>query len=207
MMNCYHFTADTLRNGDPIPPIGQWLEYTGEIVPCKLGLHASTHPFDALTYAPGNTLHRVKLDGELQSHGDPIDKWVGRRRKIIATINAEPLLHEFARWCASSVLHLWDAPQVVRDYLETGDEAIRAVAWDAARAVARDAAWAAAWDAARAAAWAAAWDAAWAAAWDAAWAAAWAAARAAAWSAARDAQRDHFAALVEAAFARQGEMK
>ena len=177
MMLAYHFTGDKLRNGDPVPPIGEWLEYAGKIVPCTSGLHASEHPFDALIYAPGNLLHRVELDGELQPHGYPIDKWVGRRRKIIATINAEPLLHEFARWCASSVLHLWDAPQVVREYLATGDESLRAAAGEAA------------WEAARVAAWAAA------------GAVAREAARAAAGDAAGAAQRDHFAAMVEAAFA------
>jgi hypothetical protein len=152
----------------------------------------------------------MELDGELVSHGESIDKWVGRRRKILATIDAEPLLREFARWCASQVLHLWDAPQVVHDYLATGDESLRDAAWVAAWEAAWEAAWAAEWAApaaggARAAAQAAARDAAWAAAW-AARDAAWAAARAAR-DAARDAQRDHFAAMVEAAFADQGETK
>lgn len=30
----------------------------------------------------------------------------------------------FARWCALECLHLWDAPEVVRDYLETGNPEI-----------------------------------------------------------------------------------
>ena len=85
----------------------------------------------------------------------------------------------FARECASDVLHLWDAPQVVKDYLATGDESIRAAARDAAGAVARAAAWSAAGSAA--------WSAAGAAAGSAAWAAVGSAARSAAWSAARDA--------------------
>lgn len=29
----------------------------------------------------------------------------------------------YARWCARAVLHLWDAPEVVRAWLDTGDEA------------------------------------------------------------------------------------
>ena len=65
----------------------------------------------------------------------------------------------FARWCALGVIHLWPAPQVVRDYLSGGGESLRAAAgtaaWDAARdaagAAARDAAWDAARDAAGAA--------------------------------------------------------
>ena len=37
----------------------------------------------------------------------------------------------FARWCADQVLHLWGAPDVVREYLRTGDASLR-VAWYAA---------------------------------------------------------------------------
>jgi len=142
-MTGYHFTGNTLRNGKPIPPTGEWLIHDGPIVPCRFGLHASEHPLDALAYAPGNLLHRVELEGDLQSHGEPIDKWVGRQRKIVATIDAEPLLGEFARWCALQVIHLWEASPVVREYLETGNKSMRATAEAAARA--------AAWDASRAA--------------------------------------------------------
>ena len=148
----YHFTGNTLRNGEPIPKPGEWLVHTGPIVPCSSGLHASERVLDALQYAPGPTLHKVILEGELQSHGDPIDKYVGRRRKILASIDATNLLRDFARWCALSVIDKWNAPDVVRKYLTTGDEKLRDAAWDAARYAARAAAGAAAWDAARAAA-------------------------------------------------------
>jgi hypothetical protein len=93
---------------------------------------------------------------------------------------------------AMMVADLWDMPVLVREYLTTQNEELRAAAWAAARDAARDAAWAAARAAAWAAAGAAARDAAWAAAWDAAGAAArdaaGAAARDAAGAAARDAQ-------------------
>ena len=112
------------------------------------------------------------MRGEIQNHGK--DKIVGRERRILKTINAEKLLRDFARWNALQVLPLWpNAPEVVVQFLKTGDESLRAAARDAATAAARDAA--------RDAAWAAAW-----AAEDAAWAAATAAARDAAWAAARD---------------------
>jgi hypothetical protein len=188
----YHFHNGKLRDGRPVPAIGQWLEHCGEIIPCQSGLHASLHPFDALTCSPGAILCKVEVEDYIE-HGN--GKIVGRRRKILQQVDATALLQQFARDCASMVLHLWDAPEIVKQYLATGDESIRAAAW----AAARDAAWAAAWAAARDAAWAAAWaaarDAAWAAARDAArdaaWAAerdaAWAAERAAAWAAARDA--------------------
>ena len=195
-MTGYHFTADTLRDGMSIPPVGEWLEHDGPIEPCVRGLHASEHPFDALMYAPGNSLHKVELDGDIKAHGEPIDKWVGRRRKIVASINAETVLRDFARWCALQVIDLWNAPPIVREYLETGDDTIRAAARAAAWAAAGDTAWAAAGETA--------WDAAWAAVGDTAWAAARAAARAvardAARAAARDAQRDKFLAMIEEAF-------
>jgi hypothetical protein len=212
-MRAYHFTTDTLRDGRPIPAVGEWLKHDGEIDPCVSGLHASEHPFDALRYAPGLLLHLVELEGDLKSHGNPVDKWVGRRRKIISTINAEELLWEYARWCALQVIHLWNAPPVVREYLETGEKSLRKEAcgaayfaavevavWTAARAAAR-----AAYRAAEEYALWAAYDAANEAAyWDAARAAYWAAAEAAYWAAQADNNpskyRDKFQKMVDEAF-------
>ena len=105
----YHFTGDKLRNGADIPAIGTWLKFSGAIIPCQSGLHMSEHPFDALKYAPGNILHKVELGGRLVSHCETksiINKWCGSKRKIIATINAEKLLRDFARWNALQVIHL-----------------------------------------------------------------------------------------------------
>ena len=225
MMRAWHFVGPRLYDGRPVPVDGEWLVHEGPLALCESGLHASEHPFDALTHAAGSTLCEVEIDGELLRD---TNKLVATRRRIIRRIDATPLLLDFSRWCALQVVHLWDAPLVVREYLETGRQEIRDAAWDAAWAAARDAAWdaaraaawaaawaaarAAAWAAARAAAWAAAWaaagDAAWAAAWaaagDAAWdaarAAAWAAAGDAAWDAAWDAQRERFATMVQTAF-------
>ena len=111
---------------------------------------------------------------------------------IVARFDATEPLRSFARQCALDVIHLWDAPAVVRQYLETGDESLRDAARYAARAAAWDAARDAAWDAARDAAWAAAWDAARAAAWDAAW------------DAARASQKTKFAEMVNAKFKEMG---
>jgi len=118
----------------------------------------SERPFQALQYAPGSTICRVELDGELVPHDEPIDKWVGRRRRIIGRADATAMLRRFAADQALSVSHLWDMPPVVRDYLETLDALMLVAAGDAASAAARDAASTAA-DAARTATWAAAWDA------------------------------------------------
>ena len=129
----YHFTKDTLRDGRPVPPVGQWLAHTGPLVPCECGLHASEHPFDALTFAPGSRLHLVELDGEILPHGG--NKVVSRWRKIVKSIDAEPLLRKFARRVALDVIHLWpDAPPVVVEYLKTGDESLRESAESAASA-------------------------------------------------------------------------
>ena len=224
-VTAYHFVGATLRDGRPIPPDGEWLEHDGKVEMCNSGLHASRHPLDTLQFAPGSTLCLVECEDIVTEHDD---KLVCRRRRIVARIDATDLLWRAAREYAQAVLHLWDAPQVVKDFLASGDESLRGAARAAARGAARgaasaaamDAAWAAAmdaaWAAARAAARAAAWDAAWAAAmdaamdaaWDAAraaaraaaWDAAWAAAWDAAWDAARGAQRTIFQRLVDEAF-------
>jgi len=192
-MKAYHFTSDTLRDGSPIPAIGEELVFSGRIEICVSGLHASKHPFDALAYAPGNLLHLVDCRDIREEQKD---KFVCSSRTILKTIDSTKILQEFSRKCALEVIHLWDCPSVVREYLETGREEIReaawAASWDAARA-ARDAAGNAAGNAA---AWAAAWAAAGDAAWDAAWAA-WAAAEdAASWDAAEEKQRILFLSLL-----------
>ena len=158
---------------------------------CESGLHASVRLIDALQYATSDVVWRVQLGGTIV-HGN--DKCAATERKYIHRIDIEAELFQFSRWSALQVIHLWDAPAVVREFLETGNDALRAAARDAARAAAWDSARASARDAARDAARAAARDAARAAAWDsaraAARAAAWDSARAAAWNAARAAARD-----------------
>ena len=197
MIRAYHFVGDMLRDGRPVPPVGEWLVHDGPMVMCESGLHASRHPFDALTYAPGPILCLVDCD---EIDAEENDKLVCRRRRIVARFDATTMLRTFARRCALDVIHLWKAPQVVRDYLTTGDESLRAAALaaeDEARAAedearaAEDEAWAAGADT-RNAARGAAWDAARGAAWDAAW------------DAARNAQRERFARLVADEFARMG---
>ena len=146
-VRAWHFTGPTLRDGRPIPESGVWLVHAGPIVPCESGLHGSERLLDALAYAPGDYLHRTTHRGDITPHGNPPDKFVARERRIDWTLDeaaTERVLREFSRWCALQVIHLWDAPEVVREYLESGDESLR----DAARA----AAWAAAWAAAGAAA-------------------------------------------------------
>ncbi len=166
----WHFCSDTLRDGSPIPDDGVTLRHDSDLIMCQTGLHASVNIMDALKYAPGHTICRVRVEGrEEQGHDD---KLVCRSRTILWRIDGEQILRDFARWCALQVVHLWDAPAVAKKYLETGKKELRDAAWAAAGAAAGAAAQAAARDAARdaargAAAQAAAWDAARAAARDA----------------------------------------
>jgi hypothetical protein len=151
----WHFVGDRLRNGDPVPKDGVLLRIEPPIEMCKRGLHASRRPFDALQYAPGNTLCLVEVGGEI-IEGD--DKLVCTERKIIVRMDAEPLLRYFARMQALSVTHLWDTPDVVFEYLMTGAEPIRSAAYSAAYSAAKSAAYSAAYFAAYFAAYSAAKD-------------------------------------------------
>lgn len=118
----WHFTSQTLRDGRPIPPVGEWLRHKGRVVLCKCGLHMSRRIIDALQYAPGPFIHRVEGRGVVQ---ETEDKLVCRKRRILRSVDGEAMLLQFARECAMSVLHLWNAPDVVRQYLETRDEALK----------------------------------------------------------------------------------
>lgn len=182
----YHFTGPKLRDGSPIPQIGHKLVFPGKPTMCERGLHFSLHPFDALKYAPGPFLHRVRIGGIVE-HGE--DKGVCTERTILASVDATSMLRKFACEEALSVLPS-NAPDIVRRYLQTQDESLRDAAWAAVWGAGWDAVWDAARAAARDAVWGAVWDAAWAAVWDAAQGAAWAAARDAEWDAAQAAARD-----------------
>ena len=155
-----------LANGDGRKiKVGSTHKIKGEIIPCQRGLHLSPKPLNALQYAPGPIIYRVKGGGIIKAHGAPVDKYACSERTYIAGgIDASAMLWKFARLCALDVIHLWDAPDIVMKYLKTGDEKHRDAARAAARGAARYAA--AARDAARAAAWAAAWAAARGAAWE-----------------------------------------
>jgi hypothetical protein len=161
------------------------LVFDGPPILCEQGLHASLEPFQALRYAPGSNLHLVECGGMVIQCED---KLVCTERTIIVSMNAEPLLRYFARMQALSVVHMWDAPDVVLDFL-MGDDA----AWSAAESAARSAAWSAARSAAG--------SATWSAAESAAWSAAESAAESAAGSAAGSAAEQMFNELVYDAFA------
>jgi hypothetical protein len=199
-MKAWHFVGAKLRDGRPVPKDGVKLVHPGPPKICQSGLHASLRPWDALQYAPGSTLCLVECGGTVRHQAD---KLVCTERTILVRMDATLLLREFARMQALSLVHLWEPPAVVLDYLMGDDaarDAARDAAWDAAMDAAGEAAWDAAREAAREAAWEAALEAAWAAARAAAWEAARAAARAAAWEAAWAAAGDAFDHMVHDAF-------
>ena len=141
-----------------------------------------------LTWAPEGDDEPISLLDILDRNGADDAIWALR-----ACDGADDIARWLARWAAVTVNHRWDAPDIVVQYLRTGDETIRAAAGAAAgaaeSAAARAACWAAAGAASRAAAGAAYWSASSAADWSAARAAdraaCWAADRAAARAAAR----------------------
>ena len=104
------------------------------------------------------SLRRLKITLNDSSWSSNAARSEGMRRLAIAQLGSKDVLDEalFARKCALSVSHLWKMPDIVRQYLETGDESIRLVARDAADAAYLTAAAAAAAARARAAAAAAA---------------------------------------------------
>lgn len=202
-IGAWHFCGNKLRDGSPVPADGEWLKHTGAVVIRQSGLHASKRIIDALQYAPGSTVCRVSCRDVVLEHDD---KFVCTERRIDWRVeNADDILRAFAREAALSVIHLWNAPDVVRDYLETGNEELRDAACDVARATAMADVMAAPRDAARATSRAAARDAAraasratdWVTSRDAARAAARAASKATDWATSRDAAVTDFNAQLE----------
>ena len=130
-MLAWHFSAadKKLGNGDGRLIVkGLTLKVDCEPVLCSIGLHASVKALDALKYAPGHYLWRVKLGGTIV-RGD--DKCVATERTALWGFDATNMLRHFARLCALDVVHLWDCPDVVKRFLESGDENLREAARDA----------------------------------------------------------------------------
>jgi len=198
IVKAWHFCGKKLRDGRDIPADGEWIVHDGpKVIMCESGLHASRRVIDALQYAPGSTVCRVSCKRIVEEEKN--DKLVCWERRIDWRIeNADDVLRAFARKTALSVIDLWDAPAIVREYLETGNEALRMTAKEAAWSAARRTTNAVASCAARAAG-AVAWNATLDAGWDAALAAARSAASAAAWESVSAAERDAASAAMIAA--------
>ncbi|HEX3961606.1 MAG TPA: hypothetical protein VHZ03_34105 [Trebonia sp.] len=161
---------------------------------CRRGLHGCRTAMQALHYASGDVICRVRLSGEIREDND---KLAASRREVLWLADAGAALHRFAVWCAEASLarmetrvtvdpRLREALAVKLRWVEgLASEDDLAVAWAAAREVDRDAAKAPAWMEAIDAPWEAARSAAWLSAWDIAWIDTGAAVRGAAWNAAK----------------------
>lgn len=120
----YHFTNNRLRDGRPLPKKDVWLKHQGAVTLCVSGFHMSVHPADALRFATGkHLLHRVELRGDL--HFSPNrDKVVGRERRILATIDATPVIEYFFRMCVLAACDTTTmgvtTPDYVLDWAMTG---------------------------------------------------------------------------------------
>lgn len=80
---------------------GKTYRVRGKPVLCEHGLHGSVRALDALIYASGNIVSRIRLSGVVIAD---TDKHVATVREHIAMADATNLLHEFACWCAEGAL-------------------------------------------------------------------------------------------------------
>lgn len=142
-MIAYHFVGEKLRDGSPVPPDGKWLRFKGIPTLCVRGLHASVDPFDALQYAPGCTLCLVEVPDPSERVSNRsykgaativnTDKLVSVARRIIKRADFRGHLCRFGRMQALKVINLQKAPEVVVEFLKTGDEKILPLAWEAVK--------------------------------------------------------------------------
>jgi hypothetical protein len=137
----YFCNKRELHEGTPLE-VGRAYTVEGLLKPCNRGPRWSKWALNALRYASGSIICRVRYGGDVLYDDD--DNGYSSERTVLWAADVTVLLHEFARWCASQVLPLWDAPAMMREFLVTGDESIRYAArkeaWTDAPTVARVAA-------------------------------------------------------------------
>lgn len=63
-MKAWHFAGTQMRDGKPLGAPGEIEIYDGSLTIRERGLHASDRLLDALQYAPGPLLWRVRMDLE-----------------------------------------------------------------------------------------------------------------------------------------------
>ena len=68
---------------------------------CYKGMHASKRLFDALGFAPGSVLCRVKVRGKIKYASD---KFVGMERFVVEMKNMDDIFEKFALWCYERAL-------------------------------------------------------------------------------------------------------
>jgi len=163
----WHFlpTDGCMRYGDSRKVVvGETYRITEEPIPCQHGFHGSVKALDALRYAPGPVVCRVRLAGKMVEHDG--DKIAAQQRTAVQMADATDTLRLFACWVAERALKAerkagrepdprsWNAIKVTRDFVNgTATAQEQGAAWSAAGSAAESAAWSAARSAARSAAW------------------------------------------------------
>mgnify|MGYP000924591297 CR=1 FL=1 len=147
----WHFLRDDgtrAQDGVRVEP-GATETWNGPLELCKSGLHFCVRPLDALSYARGALVRRVRLSGDiLQSEG--ADKGCATVREELWRADVTTLLHEFARDVAEQEL---DALAARGGTVDPRSRAVLDVKRRWARGDATDAELNAAWDAASGAVW------------------------------------------------------
>jgi hypothetical protein len=123
----WHFlSSDWTAHGGFKVEIGKTYKHEGPVEPCRSGLHASVKALDANSFCKGPVVTRVECSGTIVPHDE---KLACSERTALWGYDATEELRAFARWAALKVAHLWPKnslmPEVVRQYLESGDESIR----------------------------------------------------------------------------------
>lgn len=86
-------TNNKLRYGDNrVAAIGRKHKIKGYPILCERGFHASTNILDAIQYAPGPILWKVKISGEIISS---TDKMVGTQREYTHRIDITDILNNY----------------------------------------------------------------------------------------------------------------
>ncbi len=114
-MKAWHWCSNDMRTSHTDEPIvvGEKLTVEGPIKLCKRGLHASEDILDALWYAPGAIVCRVKLSGRIDKGGD---KLVASERLVEWCVDATDILVQWARECADRVADTDEDTNAAADY-------------------------------------------------------------------------------------------
>ena len=160
----WHFLAADRRmaHQDEVVEAGYVYTYDGPLKLRGAGFHASVRAVDAIQYAPGPVVCRVRCSGEIIHNKD---KLVAQHREVLWMADATSVLRLIACECVRKTplgngRVVWDllTDPRSREVVEVAERYAHGKATDKELAAARDAASAAARDAA--------WDAAWAGASD-----------------------------------------
>ena len=111
--------------------VGETHESQHEPLRCASGLHAANSVFYALNFAPGSKLYRVSVEHALVdlNYWFYSDKFVGRKRTYIATVDAGPILEKYSRDILLDYLNYsikkehFNVNADIKAFLETGLEA------------------------------------------------------------------------------------